>query len=141
MNDVGVVRQHDHLGAGADSIARSSASVDGFMVSPPSTTVAPADSNSSRLPFPTDTATTAVAASRPAASSRRYRALDRLAVHVHDLDRLDDAHRRRELECAPGVVGVDVHLERRLVADDEQRVAERGELPLERRPRRARRPR
>ena len=43
-----------------------------------------------------------------------------------------DAHARCRMRAPPGVVGVDVHLERRRVADDEQRVAEPLELALER---------
>ena len=53
----------------------------------------------------------------------------RLPVHVRDLDPLERRRRAVPSEsAAPGVVGVDVHLERARVADDEQRVAERLEL-------------
>ena len=59
-------------------------------------------------------------------------ALRGLVVHVRDLDALDDADRRAERERLPGIVGVDVHLERRRVADDEERVADPFELRFER---------
>ena len=52
-------------------------------------------------------------------------------MHVGNLDALDRAHRRAEGECGARVVGVDVHLERRLVADHDERVAEGVELRLE----------
>ncbi len=54
-----------------------------------------------------------------------------LLVHVGDLDPLDRAGGSAERERGAGIVGVDVHLERGLVADDEQRVAELLELALE----------
>ena len=60
-------------------------------------------------------------------------ALRALQVHVRDLDALEDAERRSRAQCGSGVVGVDVRLERRRVADDEEGVAERREVPLERR--------
>ena len=65
------------------------------------------------------------------ASSRSSRCV-RLLVHVRDLDAVDRPARDAERERAPGIVGVDVHLERARVADDEQRVAELLELVLER---------
>ena len=54
-------------------------------------------------------------------------------VHVRDLDALDGAQRDRGRERRARVVRVDVHLERRVVADDEQRVAHLLERRLERR--------
>ena len=53
-------------------------------------------------------------------------------MHVRDLDALDHAERRSRAQRGARVVGVDVRLERRRVADDEERVAERREPPLER---------
>ncbi len=53
-------------------------------------------------------------------------------VHVRDLDSLDDADRRSEVERVPGIVRVDVHLERGRIADHEKRVADLLELALER---------
>ncbi len=74
MNTFGLFGSTTTSAAGADSICFSSASVDGFIVSPPSTTVAPDVSKSSRLPAPTDTATTAVfVASASPPSSRPVR--------------------------------------------------------------------
>ena len=55
----------------------------------------------------------------------------RLRVHVRDLDSLDRAARRADRERLAGLVGVHVHLHRRGIADDEQRVAELLELALE----------
>ena len=52
-------------------------------------------------------------------------------MHVRDLDSLDRASGGAERERGPWVVGVEVNLERGLVADDEQRVAEPLELRLE----------
>ena len=59
-------------------------------------------------------------------------ALERLLVHVRDLDAADRAVRDAERQRAARVVGVHVHLQRGAVADDEQRVAELLELALER---------
>src|SRR5256885_8260060 len=42
-------------------------------------------------------------------------------------DPVDGAGKRAERQGGPGVVGVHVHLDRALVADHEQRVAERSE--------------
>ena len=61
-----------------------------------------------------------------------FLALMRLLVHVRDLDAADRAARDTERQRAAGVVGVHVHLERRAIADDEQRVAELLELRFER---------
>ncbi len=52
-------------------------------------------------------------------------------MHVRDLDALDRADGRAERKRGARIVGVDVHLERRLVADDDERVAELLELGLE----------
>ena len=99
------------------------------------TRVAPRLSNSRRFPRPGHTATSPV--SSVASAGRRtleesFLALRRLHVHVRDLDALDDAERRAECERLSGVVGVNVHLERGRVADDEERVADPLELGLER---------
>ena len=59
--------------------------------------------------------------------------LGRLEVHVRDLDALDDPERSSRPQRGSGVVRVDVGLQRARIADDEQRVAERRQLPLERR--------
>ena len=53
-----------------------------------------------------------------------------LLVHVRDLDLLERADGGAERERRTRLVGVHVHLQRRRVADDEQRVAERLELLL-----------
>ena len=53
-------------------------------------------------------------------------------MHVRDLDRLEDANRRRSGDRGARVVRVDVHLQGARVADDEQRVAEPLQLRLER---------
>ena len=53
-------------------------------------------------------------------------------MHVRDLDAIDRPCRDPERERPSGVVGVDVHLQRIAVSDDEQRVAELVELRLER---------
>src|SRR5581483_6820334 len=58
-------------------------------------------------------------------------ALDRLLVHVRDLDSVDRAQARPEREGGARIVGVHVHLQRALVSDDEQRVADLLELLLE----------
>ena len=58
-------------------------------------------------------------------------ALFLLLVHVGDLDSLDRARGGAERERGAGVVRVDVHLERGLVADHHERVAEPLELRLE----------
>ena len=58
-------------------------------------------------------------------------ALLRLLVHVRDLDALERPEARPRRERRPGLVRVDVDLQRGLVADDEQRVAEALELRLE----------
>ena len=52
-------------------------------------------------------------------------------MHVRDLDAVDRSDRGPERERGTGIVGVDVNLERRRVADDEQRVAQPLELRLE----------
>ena len=120
-------------GAPAASIASTRSAVDGFIVSPPSTTCAPALSNSARLPAPEATATTAARLlARRDGVQQALLALMRLLVHVRDLDAADRAARDAERQRATGVVGVHVHLQRRAVADDEQRVAELLELRLER---------
>ncbi len=61
--------------ASAPSIAATRSAVDGFIVSPPSTTTAPTLSNSARFPSPAATATTAVrrSAAGTACSSRSSR--------------------------------------------------------------------
>ncbi len=53
-------------------------------------------------------------------------------MHVRDLDALDRAERRRERQRGSRLVRVDMDLERRPVADDEQGVTELLELRLER---------
>src|SRR5439155_18814781 len=58
-------------------------------------------------------------------------ALFLLHLHVRDLNSFDRPDGRAERERGAGIVGVDVHLERRCVADDEERVAEFLELRLE----------
>ena len=122
--------------AGVASIAATMSAVDGFIVWPPSIT--------RRRAVALEETAVAVAGRRP--RRRRSRAsvrvghrleepllaLLRLLVHVRDLDALDRPDRGAERERAPGLVGVDVHLERGRVADDEQRVAEPLELALER---------
>ena len=55
-----------------------------------------------------------------------------LLVHVHDLDPLDEADFRRDRQRRPRVVGVHVDLQRRVVADNEERVPELLERALER---------
>ena len=59
-------------------------------------------------------------------------ALERLPMHVGDLDAVDRPGGRAQVERRARVVGVDVHLQRRRVTDDEERVAELLELGLER---------
>ena len=54
-----------------------------------------------------------------------------LHLHVRDLDPFDRPDGGAERERGAGIVGVHVHLERRLVANDEERVAEQLELRLE----------
>ena len=102
------------------------------MVAPPSTTSAPKLSASARLPPPAVTTTIAHAAgsARAPSAAVALRALG-LRVHVRDLDAADRAARGAERERAARIVGVDVHLQRRAVADDEQRVAELLELGFE----------
>ena len=78
---------------------------------------------------------------RTAALEETFLALRRLHVHVRDLDALDHAERGAECERLPGIVGVDVHLERRRVADDEERVADLARARSRARPCRGRRPR
>ena len=116
----------------ASTAARSSA-VDGFIVRPPSTTWAPRLSNRCRFPWPEATATSAHGPSSAPGTTRQQAllAIEGLRVHVRDLDRCDRAASDSERQRAPGVVGVDVDLERRRVADDEDRVAERLELRLD----------
>ncbi len=69
-------------------------------------------------------AATAIAPVRPAGALSRARALGHLLAHVGDVEvrhlasPLEERHRRL------GLVGVDMDLERRLVADDEDRVAQ-----------------
>ena len=53
-------------------------------------------------------------------------------MHVRDLDAVDRSDRGPERERGARIVGVDVNLESRRVADDEQRVAEPVEPCLER---------
>ena len=60
-------------------------------------------------------------------------ALRGLEVHVRDLDALEDSERRSRAQCCSGIVRVDVSLQRGRVADHEQGVAERRQVPLERR--------
>ena len=61
----------------------------------------------------------------------RLLALDRLPVHVRDLDPVDRATGRSEAERGSGIVGVDVDLERGRIAHDEKGIAEQIELALE----------
>ncbi len=59
--------------------------------------------------------------------------LQRLHVHVRDLEAADRTARDTERQSAAWIIGVNVHLERALVADDEQRITDLLELGLERR--------
>ena len=103
----------------------SSSYVDGFSVGPPGSGVAPSDVNRSSMPLPATTATTPQAAVGSASRSVRCSTCSCMS-----------ATSSRETEPAPansavarsGLVGVDVHLERPLVADDEHGVADRLEL-------------
>ena len=112
---------------------------DGFIVWPPSITIAaPSLRRISRLPGPCATATS------PTSRRRRLRgrvelrepalALGGLAPHVADLHPLvgDDPDGAADREGALGLVGVHVHLRDRRVARHEQRVAEGVELRVER---------
>ena len=58
-------------------------------------------------------------------------ALSRLQLHVRDLDALDRADGGACPERGPGIVRVDVRLQRRLVADHEQRIPEGREVALQ----------
>ena len=122
--------------ASSSSTAARSSAVDGFAVCPPSTTrIAPTGSASvskrRRFPSPATTATTPLFARVGRDEREAPLPLLLLLVHVGDLDSLDRAGGRAERERGAGVVGVDVHLERGLVADDDERVAELLELRLE----------
>ena len=106
--------------------------MDGFIVSPPSTIpVAPMLSKSLRLPSPATTATTAVRRSSDPGCAEPFLALRRLQLHVRDLDALDGAEGSACPECGSGIVRVDVRLERRVVADHEQRVSERRQVAFQ----------
>ena len=54
-----------------------------------------------------------------------------LRVHVRDLDLIDDTDGSRRRERSPRIVRMDVHLDRRLVPDDEERIPEAPEHVLE----------
>ena len=89
-------------------------------------------SNSRRLPSPATTATTA---ERDGAAGhggeQPLRALARSARACSRSRRPRSCRARAERERGAGVVGVDVHLQRGRVADQEQRIAEPLELRLE----------
>ncbi len=121
--------------AATASIASRRSAVDGFIVVPPSTTRAPKLSKSVRFPSPGGDRDHrchigGVVGDRRAGQA--LLALLRLHVHVRDLDAADDTARDAERERLAGIVGVDVDLQRRVVADDEQRVAELLQLAFER---------
>ena len=124
-------------GAGVASIASRISAAEGFIVWPPSMTrVAPYCSKRRRLPRPGQTATRPVssvvsAGSVAAALREPLLPLERLRVHVRDLDSFDDTDRGARREGEPGVVRVDMHLERGLVADDQEGVSERFEHTLQ----------
>ena len=87
------------------------------------------------VPAPGTTATTPVSSVCPRIGNRfeqPLRALDRLTLHVRDLDSLDRAERSAERERPARLVRVDMDLQSRRIADDEQRVAEALQLVLER---------
>ena len=122
--------------ASSSSSAATSSAVDGFAVCPPATTrIVPTGSasvsNRRRFPSPATTATTPLFARVERDERETPLPPLLLLVHVRDLDSLDRARGRAERERGAGVVGVDVHLDRGLVADDEERVAEPLELRLE----------
>ena len=130
-DQVRVVREDDHLLGVVASIAPTMSPTDGFLVCPPSMTVSRRLSKIARLPSPgTDRDDSGLESRCRHTSDLTEPQLpgNRLCMHVRDLDLLDHARGARERERCARVVGVDVHLERRLVADDEQRVAD----PLER---------
>ena len=122
--------------ASSASSAATSSAVDGLAVWPPATTrIVPTGSarvsKRRRFPSPATTATTPVLARVDGTSdSRRSRSLLLLA-HVGDLDALDRARGGAERQRRARLVGVDVHLQRGLVADHDERVAEPLELRLE----------
>ena len=116
---------------GTASIAARMSAADGFIDWPPSITrVAPRLSKRRLFPRPGHTATspvTSVAAAVGAPSSSRS---SRCAVWwcMFAISTPDHSDRRPQVQRFAGIVGVDVHLQGRLVADDEQRVADPLEL-------------
>ncbi len=85
------------------------------------------------MPEPDATATTAQTGTRRLRDGveEPFPAVDRLQVHVRDLDVRERAPAHGERERPAGIVGMHVNLERGRVPDDEHRVAERVELALD----------
>ena len=114
--------QHEDLLAPARSRSRRGcSSVDGFRVGPPSTTIGAEPLEQRRMPVAAATATTPGARRRRAARSRSA-----ICSRMSAMSSLRDRRRRpsKSAFAALGVVGVDVDLQRRRVADDQDRVAD-----------------
>ena len=107
----------------------SSSWVDGLSVGPPSSTWAPSDANSVAQPGPGDDGERRRTGAAGAAGLgvEAGGALGDLGAHVGDVEVRDRARAREDGDRALGVVGVDVDLQRRAVADDEDPVADRLE--------------
>ena len=93
--------------------------VEGFIVGPPSITCAPSSEKSLSIPAPETTASTPVRGVAKASLALRD-----LLAHVGDVLALDRADAVEDGSRGAGVVGVDMDLEGRLVADDQNRVAD-----------------
>ena len=91
------------------------------MVGPPSRTVAPMPSKSSRMPSPETTARTPQVSMT--SRTRKARCCD-LLVHVGDVQPRDLGDAVEQAGRALGLVGVDVDLQGRRVADDQHAVAD-----------------
>ena len=120
--------------AGVASIASAISPTLGLSVWPASTTVAFSASKIARLPSPWMSATIPVSSSAATLGAEVRRASRAAVCAYMSAISTSSMHpdRGRRGESRSRVVGVHVHLERRLVTDDEERVAEPPELLLER---------